>query len=152
MEQDTAVAVAKKSDLGLIHALETKIFAEHGYPYFFLRQAYDCWSTGLLVMKQDEELLGYLLKVPSSTNAEDVWILSLAVSAAARGKGVAKSLLKRAIEDSHCCRRVLLTVCPNNKPALALYQSFGFCIIDSEDDYFDLGEPRLILAYSGIIC
>ena len=140
------ITQAKKIDLKTIYDIETEVFGNHGYPSFFIRQAFDCWANGLLVAKKDEEIVGYLLQVPSSAIKGDAWVLSLAVAKKAQGIGLGKRLLETAIENGKGYKRLLLTVCPKNTGAYALYQSYGFYLVEEESDYFDIGEDRLVLA------
>ena len=140
------ITQAKKIDLKTIYDIETEVFGNHGYPSFFIRQAFDCWANGLLVAKKDEEIVGYLLQVPSSAIKGDAWVLSLAVAKKAQGIGLGKRLLETAIENAKGYKRLLLTVCPKNTGAYALYQSYGFYLVEEESDYFDIGEDRLVLA------
>ncbi|MGF1906955.1 GNAT family N-acetyltransferase [Aliivibrio salmonicida] len=140
------ITEAEKEDLNRIYEIETEAFGSHGYPSFFIRQAFDCWSNGLLVARKNEEVVGYLLQVPSSRTVGDAWVLSLAVSKKAQGCGLGKKLLEMAIENAKGYQRLLLTVCPKNQSAYALYQSYGFYLLNEEQDYFDEGEHRFVLA------
>ncbi len=145
-----SIEPANKADLKCIYNVETEAFGSHGYPAFFIRQAFDCWSNGLLVAKDKDkdkvQVLGYVLQVPSSQSLGDAWVLSLAVSKHAQGKGLGKKLLETAIENAKGYKRLLLTVCPKNTGAYTLYQSYGFYLVEEEQDYFDIGEDRLVLA------
>ncbi|RYU68738.1 N-acetyltransferase [Aliivibrio finisterrensis] len=141
-----SVRAAEKIDLKKVYEIETEAFGTHGYPSFFIRQAFDCWSDGLLVAKKAGEVAGYVLQVPSSATKGDAWVLSLAVSKSAQGCGLGKKLLETAIENAKQYKRLLLTVCPKNTGAYTLYQSYGFYLVEEEQDYFDIGEDRLVLA------
>lgn len=141
-----SIKAAEKVDLKKIYEIETEAFGSHGYPSFFIRQAFDCWSNGLLVAKKSGEVAGYVLQVPSSAIKGDAWVLSLAVSKSAQGCGLGKKLLETAIENAKDYKRLLLTVCPKNTGAYALYQSYGFYLVEEEQDYFDIGEDRFVLA------
>lgn len=142
----TSITEARKEDIKRIHEIETEAFGSHGYPSFFIRQAFDCWSNGLLVARKNDDVVGYLLQVPSSSTVGDAWVLSLAVSKQAQGCGLGKKLLETAIKNAKGYQRLLLTVCPKNKSAYALYQSYGFYLLNEEQDYFDEGEHRFVLA------
>lgn len=63
-------------------------------------------------------------------------ILSIAVAAAARGKGIATVLMERAFDHlaGRGVRRVRLEVRPWNTPALKLYHNLGFQIRDTMSD------------------
>lgn len=141
-----SIRTAEKNDLIQIFDIETEAFGDHGYPSFFIRQAFDCWPNGLLVAKKEEATVGYVLLVPSSAVKGDAWILAVAVSKNAQGGGLGKKLLETAIATAKGYDRLLLTVCPKNKKAYALYQSYGFYLLKEEQDYFGLGEDRLVLA------
>ncbi|OCH18963.1 MULTISPECIES: GNAT family N-acetyltransferase [unclassified Aliivibrio] len=141
-----SIVQATKADLKCIYNVETEAFGSHGYPAFFIRQAFDCWANGLLVAKNEDQIFGYVLQVPSSNHQGDAWVLSLAVSKQAQGKGLGKKLLETAIKNAKGYKRLLLTVCPKNTGAYALYQSYGFYLVEEEQDYFDIGEHRLVLA------
>ncbi|NHI01249.1 GNAT family N-acetyltransferase [Oceanimonas sp. MB9] len=136
---------ATRADLAAVHGLECAAFGEHGYPDFFLRQAWDLWPGSLLVAESENELLGYVLAGRGEV-ANEGWILSLAVAPAARGRGLGRQLLQVAVTalESQGCKRIKLTVLPDN-PALHLYHSLGFAEAGREEDYFGPGEPRLVM-------
>ncbi|WP_226970304.1 GNAT family N-acetyltransferase [Vibrio navarrensis] len=52
-----------------------------------------------------------------------------------------------ALAHSIQYQKIKLTVAPENEPALRLYQSEGFQLIDSERNYFGDGEERLVMVY-----
>lgn len=60
--------------------------------------------------------------------AEDALLEDLYVDASARGTGLGRALLGRAIQEARerGCRRIELDVNDNNHAALALYRSLGF--------------------------
>lgn len=138
---------ADKQDLTAIDALEQQCFAGHCYPDFFFRQALDCWPDGLLVAKDgDNNILGYLLASNSAKPAV-AWILSIAVSECARGKGIATKLISALLSQlSVEVNQINLTVAPDN-PAKALYLRSGFTENGFESDYFGEGQPRLLMSY-----
>ena len=74
---------AEKSDINAIYQLERELFGDHCYPDFFFRQAYDCWTSGLLVsVSECEHVSGYVLSSPSfNAQAEtkrEAWVLGIA--------------------------------------------------------------------------
>ena len=142
------IRTATKADLAAVYGLECTAFGDHGYPDFFLRQAWDLWPGSLLVAEGDNELLGYAL-AGRGESVNEGWILSLAVAPAARGQGLGRQLLQAAVTalEGQGCVRIKLTVLPDN-PALHLYQSLGFIEAGREADYFGPGEPRLVMVRS----
>ncbi|KIN11953.1 N-acetyltransferase [Vibrio mytili] len=135
---------ATKDDLFAVFTLENTLFGEHAYPQFFFRQAFDCWGESLLVAKDCDQVAGYLLLTTSSDHNQ-YWIMSLAVSTQHQGKGVARSLIRRAIEPLPKGAKVSLTVEPNNQAARTLYLSLGFEIVSEEVNYFGDEESRLVM-------
>lgn len=133
-----------KEDIAPIAELESLCFGEHGYPPFFIRQAYDCWSASFYVAKINNHVVGYLLQTPKS-NTEDAWVLSLAVSPTSRGLGVGKALLEHCIAHSTMYHTLFLTVCPKNTVAVNLYTQLGFMLHDEENNYFEINDSRQVL-------
>lgn len=141
------LSVATKQDLKAVDALEQQCFAGHCYPDFFFRQALDCWPDSFLVAKDgDAKVIGYLL-ASNSAKADIAWILSIAVSDSARGKGIGTRLISQLIATLPPeVNQINLTVDPDN-PAKALYLRSGFTENGFEADYFGEGEPRLLMSY-----
>ncbi|MER7624220.1 GNAT family N-acetyltransferase [Streptomyces sp. NPDC126503] len=86
-----------------------------------------------LVAVRGEEILGYVRVVPPTrlpTNAHVRQIQGLAVADAARGQGVARALLRAAMDRARAegAVRLTLRVLGHNAPARALYASEGFVV------------------------
>ncbi|KZK66844.1 GCN5 family acetyltransferase [Shewanella baltica] len=136
-----------KSELFAVYQLEQAIFGEHSYPDFFFRQGFDCWPEQFLVALNEDNLLqGYLLSAQSS-DPTCMWILSIAVSEDARGKGVGKRLMQQCLAELPASvERVCLTVDPSNS-AYGLYQHLGFVDSTFEANYFSVGADRVVMTY-----
>lgn len=136
-----------KSELFAVYQLEQAIFGEHSYPDFFFRQGFDCWPEQFLVaVDADNQLQGYLLSAQSS-DPNCMWILSVAVSESARGKGLGKRLIQHCLAKLPApVERVSLTVEPSNS-AHSLYQHLGFVDSVFEADYFGAGADRVVMTY-----
>ncbi|MEC6822887.1 N-acetyltransferase [Photobacterium piscicola] len=151
MVQTITIGVAKKEDLYAVYQLEQRLFGEHGYPDFFIRQAYDCWSAGLLVARELDNVVGYVLCAPQfndlSLTASEGWILALAVDTSVQGRGVGKKLMQEAMATLAGCKKLWLTVHPNNH-AKKLYQQLGFKDVEQESDYFGLDQPRVKMVHA----
>ncbi|CAH1542811.1 acetyltransferase [Vibrio harveyi] len=141
------ITSADKNDLAALYTLEHKLFGHHAYPQFFFRQAFDCWSQGLLVAKEEGQIAGYVL-MATSDEQNTQWILSLAVDATHRGKGVARLLVDKVLSKVETGSVVKLTVDPDNIPAFKLYSSLGFVVVAEEDNYFGDQEPRLVMQFA----
>ncbi|MET9621422.1 GNAT family N-acetyltransferase [Streptomyces sp. NPDC006464] len=86
-----------------------------------------------LVAQRGEEVVGYLRLVPATPlacNAHVRQIQGLAVAGSARGRGVARALLRAALAEARRqgATRITLRVLGHNAPARALYASEGFAV------------------------
>ena len=146
MAELITIDVAKKEDVQAVYQLEQRLFGDHCYPDFFIRQAYDCWPAGLLVARDQDNVVGYVLCAPQFNNASlvisDGWILALAVDPCVQGQGVGKKLMQEAMAVLSGCEKLWLTVHPDNH-AKKLYQQLGFMDIEQESDYFGPDQPRV---------
>ncbi|WP_232575597.1 GNAT family N-acetyltransferase [Photobacterium carnosum] len=150
MVQTIIIDVAKKEDLQAVYQLEQRLFGDHCYPDFFIRQAYDCWPTGLLVARHQDNVVGYVLCAPQFNDLSlmllEGWILALAVDTSVQGRGVGKKLMQEGMTTLAGCKKLWLTVHPDNH-AKKLYQQLGFTDIEQENDYFGIGQPRVKMMY-----
>lgn len=144
------IDVAKKEDIQAVYNLEQRLFGDHCYPDFFIRQAYDCWPAGLLVARDQDNIVGYVLCTPQFNNTSLVvsegWILALAVDIDVQGRGVGKQLMQEAMDRLSGCEKLWLTVHPDNH-AKKLYQQLGFMTYEQESDYFGMDQPRVKMVY-----
>ncbi|MBW3566713.1 MAG: GNAT family N-acetyltransferase [Proteobacteria bacterium] len=137
---------ATRSDMALLHAVETAVFPDTVYPAFFFRQAFDLWPE-LLHVAEDESgtVSGYAMGAASSVPGV-AWLLSMAVHPAMQGKGAGRALLASMFDAMRAKNftAVQLTVDPAN-PVLRLYKTSGFREIQQEDDYFQPGDRRIVM-------
>ena len=80
-------------------------------------------------------LRGFVLSRLATDEAE---ILTIAVEAASRGKGVGQALLGEALRQASNggAKAMFLEVGKDNAPALALYQRFGFVKVGERAGYY----------------
>ncbi|MFE9168320.1 GNAT family N-acetyltransferase [Streptomyces kebangsaanensis] len=86
-----------------------------------------------LVAELDGRLVGYLRlgrATELASNAHVRMVRGLAVAEQARGRGVARALLRAAVEETRRqgARRLTLRVLGHNTPARELYESEGFVV------------------------
>lgn len=88
------------------------------------------------VWVEDEWVLGYLI---CWLEFEDFHIANLAVSPAARGRGIGRGLMNHALDWAlrNDVERSLLEVRASNTPARNLYTSLGFKPIAIRRNYYD---------------
>lgn len=101
-----------------------------------------------LVAECDGEVAGYLMAWRSG---DELHILNVAVDPARRRRGVGAALLTAALAAARRggLTEVTLEVRVANRPALALYHSYGFRDVGLRPGYYaDTGEDALILTLS----
>ncbi len=79
--------------------------------------------------------------------ADEAEILTLAVAADARRRGLGRALLATAMQTawSHGARFMFLEVASLNTPARALYESAGFAEVGRRRRYYPSGDDALVL-------
>ncbi|MFI4849617.1 MAG: GNAT family N-acetyltransferase [Gimesia chilikensis] len=92
---------------------------------------------------QRELVTGALLMFP--TNTSEIFLHKIMVHPDYRGKGIGSALMQQALEDAQDV--VLLTVNPENTPAVKLYESFGFNVRTRVEGYYRPHEHRLIMEF-----
>src|SRR5690606_37547358 len=128
-------------------AVEREAFGDEAYHAFFFRQAHDLWPELLRVAEASSgDIAGYVLAAPAARPGE-AWVLSAAVRAAHRGRGLGAALMEdvQGVLSSRGARAVYLTVAPGNAGAVRLYRRLGFEVEREEADYFGPGERRLVM-------
>lgn len=79
--------------------------------------------------------------------ADEVHVLNVATDPAHRRRGHARALLERMFDDARArrCRRAMLEVRVSNRPAMALYERFGFRPVGVRQRYYDDGEDAVLM-------
>ncbi|MGW1951994.1 N-acetyltransferase family protein [Streptomyces sp. NPDC001920] len=109
-------------------------------PFFDERHVPDDY----LVAELDRRVVGYIrlaFPTPLASNAHVRQIQGLAVADGARGRGVARALIRAAVEEARRrgARRLTLRVLAHNTPARKLYESEGFVVEGVLPEEFFLG-------------
>lgn len=136
------------TDIAKIAFLEKQFYGKQAYPALFFYQALRQWPGTFLTIKIDEKTAGYSLMVPVSNSV--LSLMSLLIGKVFQGEGLGKQLLKQsiALAGSLNYERLELSVSPDNKSAIALYESFGFLGSETVTDYLGPGENRLLMTLS----
>jgi ribosomal protein S18 acetylase RimI-like enzyme len=143
---NTTIRVSTLSDLDAIAALDSEVFGVHSYSLLVFRQMMDIGHICFVAEGTGGEIVGYTLGA-LGVEKNKGWILALAVKKAYRCQGIASKLTTKVI-DAFAAQQVecvLLTVDPNNKAAINLYQKIGFFDTRRETDYFGPGEDRIVM-------
>lgn len=136
-----------KADLEKVLAVERAVYGDQCYNPYFFRQALDLYpNLFLIATNQAGHVMGYVL----GAIGEDVnkgWILSLAVGQFYTKQGVGSLLTDGILKvlKGKSVDEILLTVDPENDIAMNLYERQGFVEIDSEGDYYQPDEKRVVL-------
>jgi ribosomal protein S18 acetylase RimI-like enzyme len=137
---------ATKAEIAQIAELEKIAFGEPCYPAFLFRQAYDLWPELLWCVRDEQQVVAYLLAAPMLHRSKVLNIMSVAVAPVQQGRGVGKLLVRSFCQSQQQKVDLFwLTVDPHNQSAQRLYQSLGFRVASYEDDYYHAGEPRLVM-------
>jgi [ribosomal protein S18]-alanine N-acetyltransferase len=96
------------------------------------------------LIKKDNETVGnimYEIKADGSA-----YISGLIIDPRFQRQGIAKIATAKILDELKNYKRIYLVTHPENKPALKVYESFGFVIESRKENYFGDGEPRVVLA------
>lgn len=109
-----------------------------------------CEHATVLVARTDGSPLtesgtvaGALLMFP--TDGRELFLHKIMVHPDCRGRGIGSALMRDALGRAKA--PVLLTVDPENTPAVRLYQSFGFTVRERVDGYYRPHEHRAVMVY-----
>jgi len=133
-------------DVAKLAFMEKQLYSNQAYPPLFFYQALQQWPSTFLSLKVDGKVAGYSLIAPLSDNA--VTLMSLLIGKDFQGQGLGKHLLQQSIRLAQTlqCKRLDLSVAPDNEPAVRLYEKFGFCVTEAVKDYLGPGEDRLLMS------
>jgi phosphinothricin acetyltransferase len=95
-------------------------------------------------LSESHEIAGALVMFP--TNAGELFLHKIMVHPVCRGQGVGTALMSRVLKQATA--PVLLTVDPENEPAVQLYERFGFQVRERIDGFYRPHEDRLVMVYT----
>ncbi|HBK57367.1 MAG TPA: ribosomal-protein-alanine N-acetyltransferase, partial [Xanthomonadales bacterium] len=129
----------READIDAVMAIERRAYDFPWTPGIFLdclRAGYGCW-----LLDGPSGIEGYTVV---SVAAGEAHILNLCVAPQHQGRGLAKRLLKRALDSArwYAAERVFLEVRPSNTVAIALYRSAGFNEIGTRPGYYPARSGR----------
>jgi len=94
-------------------------------------------------LPESHDIAGALVQFP--TKRGELFLHKIMVHPDCRGTGVGTELMKAALAQANV--PVLLTVDPNNTPAVKLYQSLGFTIREHIRGFYRPHEDRYLMAF-----
>lgn len=139
------ITLMQREDLAAVHQLECTSQADPWSSQHFVDELESRVATIDLYWRE-EQLAGFLC---SWLIAGELQIQNLATLPQMRRQGIAVKLIAHAIERSQQLglSSVCLEVRVTNKPAITLYERFGFTIDGTRPSYYPDGEDALLMTY-----
>lgn len=139
---ETPIAEIREGDVAAVAALHARCFDEPWQPALIGRIAQAPGGFGLLWRSEDEPL-GFVLGRSNHARAE---VLSLGVAPSARKRGIARALMKEAIErvSRRGLRELYLEVAEDNAAAQRLYRTMGFAPVGRRPGYYARPEAAAV--------
>lgn len=138
----------EEHDLARVMEIERASFLSPWTEQMFLEELSNSFSRCVVAQACSEEsaqVLGYLC---AWFVASEVHIMNLATDPRARGRGIARDLLRETVEQAKAwgAWRVILEVRESNRAAQLLYFSEGFRQVGRRPRYYtDTGEDALLM-------
>ena len=99
-------------------------------------------------IRENEQIVGsvmYKMKAP-----DHAYISGLAIRPDFQGRGIGKAAMKKVLAELSAVPTIDLVTHPNNVRAIALYTSLGFTLGERIENYFDDGEPRVVMTLTKV--
>ena len=145
-ESKFAIRAGHDADLAALCLLEATAFSGDRLSPERLRHWLRAGNGTLLVAAAGGEVIGYGLAI-YRRDSRAGRIYSLAIDPAARGRGVASSIIARLERNARRrgCREMRLEVASRNTGALALYERLGYRRFGQKPGYYADGDCALLL-------
>ncbi len=139
-----SIRSAKWTDLDSIMAIETEANPHHPWPQIWFEKELTRSYSRFFIAELEEKVVGYCVWWLAPYRAE---ILNVATRSENRRRGVARELLKVAIESAKkaALETVDLEVRVDNDHAIAFYQGLGFEKVGSRQAYYRDGTDALLM-------
>ena len=126
--------------------IETESF-DSGYSPYFIKMIPILYSNTSFIAVKGRSALGYVMGAVEQGNPRRAWIMSLAVRPKARKTGLGEKLLLCLLESMAAIgvKEVKLSVSPENKIAVALYEKHGFTSCRTVEDFYGPGQSRQLM-------
>ncbi|MEK7553073.1 MAG: N-acetyltransferase [Patescibacteria group bacterium] len=104
----------------------------------------DCINNNVVYfIKRDNKIAGSIsYKIKNKNRAYQIGLI---IKPEFQRQGLAKQALKKLLNKLKNFKIIDLVVHPDNVFALKPYKSFGFIVKNRKENYYDDGEPRLIM-------
>ena len=135
------------ADLKVVRNIDYQNFASEAFPFSFFRLSFELYPDTFLAATTANEVAGYCIGAPTTTDTKRWWIISIAVSPGYQRQGYGSKLLLQMLQTLRRkdCSEIKLSVDPQNSAAKTLFQKYGFVQIKVESEYFGPGTVREIM-------
>ena len=144
------VDAMREEDIPEVQAIEREIFPTPWPKNAYYRELHHNRSAYYIVLRRDEEIVGYAGLWRMSDEAH---ITTVGVRASAQGKGFGHALMGALIQQAYRlgARWLTLEVRPSNTVAIRLYEKFGFKVIGRRRGYYTDNNEDAIVMWSDSI-
>ena len=141
-----ALRTATPADIPRMIELDIEGFAE-SLPPFVLRMFLDVAGNLAIVAEDGGTIVGYSLGA-RGPDKESGWLLSAAVTASYRAKGLGATLGQELVRrfSAEGAKKLFLTIRPDNVPMIRWCKSAGFEQITDDPHYFGPDHRRLVMS------
>jgi ribosomal-protein-alanine N-acetyltransferase len=144
------VDAMREDDIPEVQAIEREIFPTPWPRNAYYRELHHNRSAYYLVLRRDDEIVGYagLWKM-----SDEAHITTVGVRANQQGKGYGHALMAALIQRAYHLgsRWLTLEVRPSNDVAVRLYEKFGFKVIGRRRGYYTDNNEDAIVMWSDSI-
>ena len=145
IEPEAGIRIRKLGygDLPAAISIERRSFATPWSLAMFVLELSKPGGICLAMLNEDDRLIGYLI----CSRYEDVWhLMNVAVEPGRRRQRIATELIERLFREAGPGARYTLEVRISNRPAISMYERFGFRSAGLRRRYYhDNGEDALIM-------
>lgn len=134
-----------RSDIPAIMAIEMVAFPDDPWEYDAFETEIDNELSRSFVARDEcGDIVGYIIYW---IVGPEVHIMNIAVAPELRGRGIARQMMARSIEDGTCkCSELIaLEVSSVNEPARAMYASLGFRTVGLRKGYYKSGQDAEVM-------
>lgn len=136
----------RAEELDAVMEIERRSFAHPWTPGLFLHELKIPFSTTLVArLGASEEIVGY---VCWWVVGDEIHLLNIAVAPESRRQRIGHVLVQLLLDEAAAkqSRVVTLEVEHDNRPAIALYETFGFTQIGLRKNYYGRGEHAVVMS------
>lgn len=150
LRQQLTLEPMREADVPTVQEIEREIFSTPWPRNAYYRELHHNRSAYYLVLRRDEEIVGYagLWKM-----SDEAHITTVGVRAGQQGKGYGHALMAALIQRAYQLgsRWLTLEVRPSNDVAVRLYEKFGFKVIGRRRGYYTDNNEDAIVMWSDSI-